>query len=811
MLHDIRLAFRTLRQRPGFAIVGALTLALGIGATAAVFSLVQGVLLTPPPYRDPERLVLVPSIRVDSAGVERLEATPAIQWMDWQKKAASFDGIAAYSWTFNFLVDDAGSASMSGMVVSPEYFRVTGLQPILGRPFAADDVGPPKPVIILGYDWWQRRFNGDPNIVGKQVKMSRTQTPPTVIGVMPPSVRFLPSPFAAAEPNYNINATVDFFVPGSPNPQRLKQSVWDLVARLKPGVELQRAQAELTMLNAAVATGDKDLQALTPRVLPMMAEINKDGSRVLLPLFGAAALVLLIACGNTAALLLVRGLQRQQEYAVRSALGCGRAALFRQASIESVVIALTGGIAGVGMALGIIRLFRAIGGHAIPRLDAVTTGWPLLAFGFAAALVAALAAGLVPALRASRRDPIDALRTAGARTSASRSERRTLQLVTMAQTALTLALLIGAGLLVRTLQNVANVNRGYSLDRILTMTVTSVQGDWADFHHRALERVAAVPGVQKAAFVWGTPLTGNDWPSSIEIEDHPVTGPGDRAAQALRSVTPGYFDLMGIALVDGRDFRDTDKQKGQNIPPDVAIVNQAFADKYFFGGRAIGKHFWLGSRERPATEIVGVVANTRTADLTRAPAPEVYLSLWQASAFSKDLVVRTAADPRAVIAAVRSELRGVNPTVAVEKVKTLDEIRSDSLASRIFASRLLVGFSIVGTLLTVVGVYGVLALSVASRRREIAIRTAIGAHRRDIRNLVVGEGFRLVAGGIVAGIGGALLMARMLQSFLYEVGPTDPLTIGTAGLLFVVVTLIACWAPSRRAAAVDPLEALRCE
>ena len=476
-----------------------------------------------------------------------------------------------------------------------------------------------------------------------------------------------------------------------------------------------------------------------------------------------------------------------------------------------MVIALTGGIAGVGMALGIVRLFKAIGGRAIPRLDAVTTGWPLLAFGFAAALVAALVAGLVPALRASKRDPIDALRTAGSRTSASRSERRTLQLVTMAQTALTLALLIGAGLLVRTLQNVANVNRGYSLDRILTMTVTSVQGDWADFHHRALERVAAVPGVQRAAFVWGTPLTGNDWPSSVEVEDHPVTSPADRVAQALRSVTPGYFDLMGIALVDGRDFRDTDKQKGQNIPPDVAIVNQAFADKYFPGGRAIGKHFWLGSREQPATEIVGIVANTRTSDLTRAPAPEVYLSLWQASAFSKDLVVRTSADPRAVIAAVRSELRGVNPTVAVEKVKTLDEIRSDSLASRIFASRLLVGFSIVGTLLTVVGVYGVLALSVASRRREIAIRTAIGAHRRDIRNLVVGEGFRLVAGGIVAGVVGALLMARMLQSFLYEVGPTDPLTIGAAGLLFVGVTLIACWAPSRRAAAVDPLEALRCE
>ncbi|HYM23290.1 MAG TPA: ADOP family duplicated permease, partial [Vicinamibacterales bacterium] len=687
MLHDIRFAFRTLRKRPGFTVVAALTLALGIGATAAVFSLVQGVLLTPPPYKDPERLVLVSSVRIDSSGAESLEETPAIQWMDWQKKTTAFDGIAAYGWTFNFLIDDAGSTSMSGMYVTPDYFRVTGLQPLIGRAFNADDAKPGTSVIILGYDSWQRRFNADPDIVGKQVRMSRYQTPPTVVGVMPHAVRFLPSPGASQEPNYNVNATVDFWMPGAPNPQRLKQSRWDLVARLKPGVTMERGQAELSLLNAAVAAGDKDLEAFSPRVLPMIDEMNKDGRRVLLPLFGAAALVLLIACGNTAAQLLVRGLQRQQEYAVRSALGSGRTALFRQAAVESVAVALAGGVAGIGLAFAIVRLFKAIGGHAIPRLDAVTTGWPLLAFGFAAALAAALVAGLVPALRASKRDPIDALRTAGARTSASRSERRTLQAVTMIQTALTLALLVGAGLLVRTLQNVANVQSGYAMDRILTMTVTSVQGDWSDFHHRALERVGAIPGVQKAAFVWGTPLTGNDWPSTLEIEDHPVTKPGDRFAQSLRSVTPGYFDLMGIPILEGRDFRDTDKPKA----PAAAIVNRAFADKYFPGAHAVGKHFWTGPREQPATEIVGVVANARTADLTHVPVPEIYLSLWQASAFSKDLVVRTAADPRAVVAAVRSELRAVNPTVSVEKVKTLDEIRSDSLASRIFASRLLVG------------------------------------------------------------------------------------------------------------------------
>jgi putative ABC transport system permease protein len=807
MLQDVRFAVRMLLKRPGFTAIAALTLALGIGATAAVFSLVQGVLLTPPPYRDPDRLVLVPSIRVDSQQVERIEATPAVQWMDWQKQATSFDALAAYVWTFNFLIDSDGSESFEGMVVTPDYFRVVGVQPMLGRGFAASDTVPPATVIILGYEFWQRRFNGDPGIIGKTIRMSRRDTPPTVIGIMPPGVRFLPSPTASQEPNYNVNASVDFWMPGAPNPQRLKQSRWDVVARLKQGVTPDQGQAELAVLATRQAQDDHDLDGRTPRLEPLVAEMNRDGGRILLPLFGAAALVLLIACGNTAALLLVSGLQRHQEYVVRSALGVGRAALFRQVSIESVSLALVGGTAGIGVAFGIVKVFKAIGGHAIPRLDAVTTGWPLLAFGLGSAMFAALLAGVVPALRVSRLDPIEALKSAGPRSSAGRGERRMLRAVTMIQTALTLALLVGAGLLLRTMHNVANVRSGYSMDRVLTMTVTAVQGDWADFHRRALERVSRVPGVQQAAFAWGTPLTGNDWPGMVEIEGHAVTKPSDRFALPLRAVTPGYFALLSLPIADGRDFRSTD---GRDAPA-VAVVNQAFVDRYFAGTSAVGKKLWLNGRDQHATEIVGIAGDGRTGDLTRAPSPEIYLSLWQASAFSKDLVVRTAADPRAAIAAIRRELRAVDPTVAVERVKTLDDIRTDSLASRIFARQLLVGFSIVGTLLTVVGVYGVLALSVDSRRREIAIRTAIGADRRDIRNLVFGEGFRLVAGGIVAGIAGALIVSRVLQSFLFEVEPTDPATLVGAGLLFAGVTLIACWVPTRRAAAVDPLEALRCE
>ena len=579
MFQDLRFAVRMLVKQPAFAAVASLTLAIGIGATAAVFSLVQGVLLTSPPYQDPDRLVLIPSVRIDSQQVERIEATPAFTWMDWQQHAQSFESIAAYVWTFNFVVDADGSESFQGMVVTPEYFRALGIQPMVGRAFTELDAQPQAAVVILGYDFWQRRFGGDRAIVGKTIRMSRRDTPPTVVGIMPPGVRFLPSPTASREPSYNVNASVDVWMPAVPNPQRLKQSMWDVVGRLKPGVTPAAAQAELAVLSARQAEDDRGLEGRTPRVQPLVSAMNVDGRRILLPLFGAAALVLFIACGNTAALLLVRGLQRQQEYAVRSALGVSRAALVRQVSIESVVLALIGGVAGVGLAFGIVRLFKAIGGQAIPRLDAVTTGWPLLASGLALAIVAALVAGLVPALRASRLDLNEVLKSSGARGSVGRGERRTLQAVTMIQTALTLALLVGAGLLIRTMHNVANVKSGYSMDRILTMTVTAVQGDLADFHARALERVSRVPGVQQAAFAWGTPLTGNDWPGLLEVEGHPVTKPSDRIAVPLRSVTPGYFALLDLAIEEGRDFRASDDRQAAG----VAMVNRTFADRYFVG------------------------------------------------------------------------------------------------------------------------------------------------------------------------------------------------------------------------------------
>ncbi|HEV8041709.1 MAG TPA: ABC transporter permease [Bryobacteraceae bacterium] len=809
MIQDLRFGVRMLLKQPGFSLIAVLTLALGIGATSAVFSLIQGVLLTPPPYRQPERLVLIPTARADGQPMTNSPGWPAQQWLDWQKESKTLEAIAAYDWSFNFLVLPEGSESLEGMWVTRDYFNVVGLKPVLGRTFLESETRPKAPpVIILGYEFWQRQFNGDRNIIGKTIRISRQDAPPTVIGVMSPGVRFLPSPTTAQEPNYNVNALVDFWIPAAPEPSWIKARAWNVVGRLGRNATVEQARTELTVLCNREAQAERDFAGIVPQVHSLTAELNRDGRRILLPLLGAAALVLFIACGNAAALLLVRGLQRQQEYAVRSALGIARSALFRQVSTESLLLALLGGAFGVGLAFGVVKIFKVIAGHAIPRLDAVTTGWPVLACGLGSAILASLLAGIFPALRASRLDPISVLKNAGPKSSAARGERRLLRGVTMVQTALTLALLVGAGLLIRTMVNLSKVESGYNTGHILTMSVTAVQrAKWEDFHRRALERVATVPGVQDVAFAWGVPLTGNSWPATLEIEGQPeAVKDGDKIALPMRAATPGYFKLLGQSITDGRDFRSTDSGKATM----VAIVNQALADRYFPKANPIGKKVWF-DRKQPAIEIIGVVTNGRTSDLTQAAEPEIYLSLWQASAFSKHLVVRTAGDPRAVTAAVQRELRLIDPTVAIENVRTLEQIRGDSLASRTFAMQLLVGFALVGSVLTLVGIYGVLSLSVAARRREIAIRTAVGARQSDIRNLIFGEGFRLIAGGVVSGIVAAMVLSRVLKSFLFEVEPTDPVTLIGVGLLFAGVALAACWAPTRRAAKVDPLEALRYE
>ncbi len=809
LFSDLRLAARGLAKQAAFSTLAILTLALGIGATSSMFSLMHGVLLSPTPYPRSEQIAMISRARLDGQQIGNNVAVA--HWLELQK-LPSFAAVAGYDWTFGFLMSNDRSDSVQGMIVTPEYFSVTGISPILGRAFTAADIpapNTPRDKIILGHQLWRERFGGDPAIVGKSVNLSRNRSPLTVIGVMPAGVRFLPTPNVASEPNYDLNAPVNYWLPVGPlDATQPLRGYANVVARLREGATLPQVNAEVTAVASRLAQATPQLEGITLRAKSLDAELNHEARRLLFPLFGAVALVFLIACGNVAGLLLARGFQRQQEYIVRCALGAQRGQIFRQALSDSLVLAVPGGLLGVGLAFALIRSLKLIGGYAIPRLDAVTLGWPTLTFCVVAAIVAAVLAGLAPAWHAARANASDGMK--GTRTSsAGRTERRFLGSAAIVQTALTLALLVGAGLLIRTVANLAGVRPGYDTTHILALSVTMPDPAKSDdFHRQALLRVAAVPGVKQTAFGWGVPLTGNNWWSRVKIEGEAESDKvKDELQLPLRSVTPDYFDALGLRIVAGRGFRMSDDGKA----PKVALINEAMAKQFFGDKPALGRKFNFGGNNPPSIEIVGILADTRTGSLLQKPGPEIYLSFWQNGAFSKHMIVRTDGDPKAISLAVQRELKAVDPIAAVDHVKTLEDIRSDSVAAQTFAMRLLVGFSAVGTLLALVGIYGVLALSVNSRQREIAIRMALGAQRNTVLGLVLGEGLRLMTIGLAVGAGVAFALAQVLKAYLYGVEPTDPVTFILVALLFVVVALIACYFPARRATTVDPMVALRQE
>jgi putative ABC transport system permease protein len=805
MFEDLRFAVRQLRKNPGFTAIAVITLGLGIGAAAAMFGLIQGALLSPPPYADPGRVVLITPARLDGQPYRRAATTG--QWQAW-KSAKSVEPPAIYGWTFNFLVLPDGSRSMGGMMVSPNYFKVLGVKPILGREFTDNELAyKSRPsAIIIGYNLWQRAFNGDPTIVGRGIRLSRFPDPVPVVGVMPPGIRFLPDPGAASEPNYDLNANVDFWFGMLPDETRPTSGAGRVVARLRDGASLTEAQAEIATLAAPVADADPSLKGTTATVAPVQDVLNRDGRRLLVPLFGSVALVFLIACANVAGLLLTRGLQRHPEYAMRSALGAGRWRLFRQTLTESLVLAVSGAVLGAGLAAGIIRLLKAIAGQAVPRADAVQVGWPVFVFGLVAAVVAAGVAGLLPAARASLPDRFQGLK--GSRTTAGRGERRLLGVVATLQIVLTVALLSGAALLIRTARNLDRMQPGYDTEHVLAMTVTSMSDRQrsTEFHKFALGRVAALPGVTATAFAWGVPLTGNKWTGDVVFPGQVASvNPAERITLPLRSITQDYFDVMTMRIAEGRAFRDTD---GADAPR-VAIVNDALARRYYPGRSALGAFFQFSGNNQKPIEIVGVIADTRTEALSATAEPEIYLPFWQSGAFSKHLVVRVAGDPMMLASRVRDELRAIEPTSAVEKMTTMAEIRRESVAARTFAMRLLIGFAVAATLLAVVGLYGVLSLSVSARIKEIAVRKAVGAQRHEIVQLIVGEGATLVAGGLVVGAIVAVFVGRLLQTLLFDVTPSDPLALGLAALAFGSVAVMACLLPALRASRVDLMEALR--
>lgn len=804
MIEDLRYTLRQFRKSPGFTFSAVVTLALGIGATAAMFGLIQAVLLSPPPYGNPSRLVFLSPSRTD--GQPYANGVTIGQWVDWRNSSRTVEAPALYRWTFNFLILPDGSESLGGMVVSSDFFRRLGVRPVLGREFVDSEAARPKvppTAVIIGHELWKRRFNSSPDAVGQTLRLSRYPAPLPIVGVMPPGLRFLPDPGASSEPNYDVNAAVDFWLLNAPDETQVNSRGYNAVTRMRDGVTLEQAQAEVAAMTKGQAARDARLADLTVNVRPLLDELNRDGVNLLAPLFGFVVLVFFIACVNVAGLFVARGLQRHREYAMRAALGAGRARMFRQVITESVALSMVSAMLGAALALGIISVFKVIGAGAIPRADAVTIGWPMFAFGFAAALVAAIVSGVAPALRASSPAHMQALK--GARSTAARGERRLLGGIATVQIVLTVALLSGAALLIRTAINLANVTRGYDIENILAVTVTSVTPDTFDaFHTQVLDRVAALPGVSHAAFAWGVPLTGNKWPGTLALPARPDLG---QVGFPMRSVTPDYFALMGMQVLQGRTFAAGDTADARR----VIIVNEAFARKYFPGSAAVGQQVILPGDKRDTADIVGLVADTRTDALSRAAEPEVYFSFWQNGAFSKHLVVRAGVDPRELVTSIRREVHAVDPTASVEHAVTMDEIRRQSLAPNTFAMRLLIGFSVVATALALVGIYGVLSLSVGSRLKEIAVRKAIGAQHGDIMRATLGEGGRMIVVGVLLGAIVAVWAGRALQSLLFDVPAADMVSVAAASVAFGASAFAICLLPAIRAARTDLVAALHQE
>jgi putative ABC transport system permease protein len=801
-VEDLRLAARALSRSRGFALLAIVTLALGIGATTTVFSILHGVLLRPPPYANPEQLVFI-TLEKAQGGAAGADAAGA-QFAEWETQSQSFAELAAYDWTFNFLIHPDGNESLEGMVGSASLFRALGVNPILGRTFTDEERSARQhPVIILGHGLWQRRFQSDPDIVGKTVRLSRLP-PLTVIGVMPPGVRFLPSRANAQEPNYNLHALVDYWLPAAPDPNDRRERSLNVIGRLRPEKTVPQAQAEMTLLAARQAQADPALAGITAKVTSVNEVLNGEIRRVLVPLFGAVCFVLLIATANVAGLLLVRGLSRQREVAVRAALGAGRARLLWVGLAESLLLAGAGGGLGALLATAATRWLLAVAPNSIPRLDQVGTDYRVLGFALGATLLTGLITGLLPAWQVLKTGLHQALKEAGRPGSGGPGHRRALKILLVSELALTLVLLISAGLMLQTISRLGRVKPGYDTSHILTMVVTTLGTNWLGFHEQALERVSALPGVVAAAFVWGLPLTGNHWTGNLRIEGRPETETEtlkNSIPVPLRSISPDYFKLMGITLKEGRAFSD---REGTNP---VAIINETFARRHFRNENPLGQRIaWSRSGGR---EIVGVVSDLQTVALGRSAEPEVYLPFFQAGAFSKHLTVRAQGDPRALIDRTRRELRAVDPGVVVEEIKTMEQIRAEASATQRFALTLIGVFSLAALSLSVVGIYGVMSHSVLQRTREIGVRMALGAQPQDVLQLVLRDALGPTLTGLALGVAGALAVTRLLQHLLFGVTATDLLTFSVLPAVLASVALLACWTPAQRATRIDPMKALR--
>ncbi|MCI0486525.1 MAG: ABC transporter permease [Blastocatellia bacterium] len=808
-LQDLRYGARALIKNPGFASVAVIALALGIGANTAIFSVVNAVLLRPLPYQNPDQLVMVWETSL-ARGLERNPASP-VNYADWREQKQIFDHIAGWWYPQINLTDDYGEPERVRTIdVTDEFFSVFGVQPLLGRTFLqGEDRRDAEPVVVLSYNLWQRRFGGDASIVGKAIRLDGT--PYSVIGIMPAGFSF-PEDIEVWRP-----------LGWDPTQHSRNARFFDVVARLKPDVTIERAQAEMTALARRF---EKEYpQSNTDWGVTLVGLHDQIVGRVrpaLLVLLGAVGFVLLIACANVANLLLVRAGAREKEVAIRMALGAGRFRLIRQFLTESVLLAMLGGALGLALAFLGGRLLMAINPIDIPRADEAGIDLRILGFTLAVSLLTGLIFGIVPALQFSRPDLNSTLKEGGRESRAGSSGRRIRSALVVSEIALALMLLVGAGLLLKSFFRLQGVNPGLNPANVLTLNLQlpfSNYSDWrqvSNFYAQLTDRIEALPGVTSADVTGFLPLESG-WRLRFAIPDRPPTPPGEELVAQYHQVSPGYFRTLGIRLLAGRELTDHETADS----PGVVIINEAMARRYFPDEDPVGKRLTSSvrsigplARYLPATieyEIVGIAGNVKNDGLGRAVEEAIYFSHRQFPYRSMSLVIRTNASPLSLLGAVRDEIWAMDKALPVSDVKTMEELLADSMAESRFSTLLLGLFAALALVLASVGIYGVLSYSVAQRKHEIGIRMALGAGQGDILKMVVGQGLVLVAIGLVTGAAAAFGVTRLIRTLLYEVSATDTETFVIVSLLLGAVATLASYIPARRATKVDPMVALRCE
>ena len=825
VFQDLRYGARMLLKQPFFTAVAVATLALGIGANTAIFSVVHTVLFRPLPFENPEQLVVVWETVLSRGNVQGTPSPP--DFREWRARAKCFQQMAAFYDTDFNLSGSGDPERLSGAFVSADLFPLLGVKAALGRTFlpAEEQFGAHR-VVVLSHALWRRRFEADPRLVGRSVTLN--DQPYTVVGVAPPDFNF--EDFADAGADVELWAPMAF-APGDRMDTRGNHFL-RVLARLKPGLTVPTAQAEMDVVTGQLAQEHQENAGLGARVVPLREELVGGYRTALLVLLGAVGFVLLIACANVANLLLARSTARRREFAIRSALGASRTRVVRQLVTESLLLGVTGGAAGLLLAWWGVEALLTLGPADLPRAAEIGVDARALAFTLLLSVATGLLFGLLPALHTFNADLGGALKEGGRAATAGRRDGLLRRILVVTEIAMSLVLLVGAGLLAGSFWRLLQVDPGFNPEKLLTVQITLPEARYPKssphqaqaFYRQLVERLAALPGARSVGATTSLPLASGGWGKMLSIEGRPAPASMESVPVVqYRQVTPDYFGTLGVPLLSGRFI--TERDAGDSTP--VALVNEEMARRYFPGEDALGRQIWMGPPEKllppgalptgysfPRLTIVGVVKDVKHLGLNRQAGPEVYIPHLQGSretARSLFVAVRTETDPLRFEAAVRREVAALDKDQPVADVRTMEQRLAESLSSARFNMLLLGVFAGVALLLAAVGLYGVIAYMVAQQAHEIGIRIALGAQRRDVLRLVVGQGMLLAVVGVGVGLAAAAGLTRLMSSLLYGVEATNPETFASVALLLVTVALLACYVPARRATKIDPMVALRFE